>query len=79
MPTKTHHRSGSGKDGPWRVIWDAEVRGFGVRHRARDLTYLVKTRISGRQRVLTIGRHGKGAWGAEAARREAQRLLGLDT
>jgi integrase len=59
------------------VLWDTEVRGFGVRCRARDCTYLVKTRIGGRQRVLTIGRHGRGAWGAESARREAQRLLGL--
>jgi integrase len=62
---------------PDEVLWDNEVRGFGARRRARDTVYLVKTRIGGRQRVLTIGRHGKGAWGAEAARREAQRLLGL--
>ena len=62
---------------PGDVTWDTEVRGFGVRYRARDLTYLVKVRIKGKQRVLTIGRHGKGAWGPETARREAQRLLGL--
>lgn len=29
------------------------------------------------QRILTIGRHGRGAWGPESARREAVRLLGL--
>ena len=29
------------------------------------------------QRILTIGRHGRGAWGPESARREAIRLLGL--
>jgi integrase len=62
---------------PGDVCWDTEVRGFGVRCRARDRIYLVKTRIGGKQRVLTIGRHGRGAWGAEAARREAQRILGL--
>lgn len=62
---------------PGEVFWDTEVRGFGVRCRARDRIYLVKTRISGKQRVLTIGRHGRGAWKAEPARREAQRLLGL--
>jgi integrase len=62
---------------PGEVAWDRDVRGFGVRCRARDRVYLVKTRIAGRQRVLTIGRHGRGAWGAESARREAQRLLGL--
>jgi integrase len=59
------------------VVWDSEVRGFGVRFRARDRVYMVKTRIGGQQRILTIGRHGKGAWGPESARREAQRLLGL--
>lgn len=62
---------------PGEVLWDCEVRGFGARARARDTVYLVKTRIRGRQRVLTIGRHGRGAWGAETARREAQRLIGL--
>ena len=59
------------------TIWDTEVRGFGVRHRARDRVYLLKTRIKGRQRILTIGRDGKGAWGPEKARREAIRLLGM--
>lgn len=62
---------------PGSVLWDTEVRGFGVRYRARDRIYLVKTRIDGRQRVLTIGRDGRGAWGPEKARREAIRLLGL--
>jgi integrase len=59
------------------TIWDSEVRGFGIRHRARDRVYLLKTRIGGRQRILTIGRHGRGDWGPESARREAIRLLGL--
>src|SRR6476469_7331186 len=59
------------------VLWDTEVRGFGVRYRSRDRVYLVKTRIHGRQRILTIGRHGRGSWGPESARREAIRLLGL--
>jgi integrase len=62
---------------PGDVVWDAEVRGLGVRFRSRDRVYMVKTRIAGQQRILTIGRHGKGAWGPESARREAQRLLGL--
>ena len=53
----------------------SDVRGSGIRYRARHLSYLVETRISGRQCVLTIGRHGRGAWGPETARREAVRLL----
>jgi integrase len=59
------------------TVWDTEVRGFGLRHRVRDQVYLLKTRINGRQRILTIGRHARGAWGPESARREAIRLLGL--
>lgn len=39
--------------------------------------YVLKTRIKRRQVILTIGRHGKGAWGPEKARREAIRLLGI--
>jgi integrase len=62
---------------PDDVLWDTEVRGFGVRQRAASAVYLLKTRISGRQRILTIGRNGRGAWGPESARREAIRLLGL--
>lgn len=37
----------------------------------------MKTRIKGRQNLFTIGRHGKGTYGAESARREAIRILGL--
>jgi integrase len=59
------------------VLWDTEVRGFGIRYRSRDRVYLLKTRIKGRQRILTIGRDGRGFWGPESARREAIRLLGL--
>jgi integrase len=62
---------------PNAVLWDSEVRGFGIRQRARSAVYLLKTRIRGRQCILTIGRHGRGAWGPESARREAIRLLGL--
>ncbi len=62
---------------PGMILWDSEVRGFGIRYRSRDRIYLVKTRIKGQQRILTIGRNGRGAWGPETARREAIRLLGL--
>jgi integrase len=61
---------------PGEVIWDRDVRGFGVRRQRRDPVYMLKTRIDGRQRFLTIGTHGKG-WTVDTARREAARLLGL--
>jgi integrase len=62
---------------PGDTLWDSEVRGFGIRCHARSAVYLLKTRISRRQVILTIGRHGRGVWGPESARREAVRLLGL--
>jgi integrase len=61
---------------PGEVLWDSDLRGFGVRRQRRDPVYVLKTRIEGRQRFLTIGTHGKG-WTVETARREAARLLGL--
>jgi integrase len=61
---------------PGETFWDSDVRGFGVRRQRRDPVYVLKTRIDGRQRFLTIGTHGKG-WTVDSARREAARLLGL--
>jgi integrase len=59
------------------VLWDSEVRGFGIRCRASGAKYyILKMRVGGRQRWLTIGRHGS-PWTPESARREALRLLGL--
>ena len=57
------------------VVWDADVRGFGVRRQQRDASYVLKVRVGTRQRFLTIGRHG-APWTPETARREARRLLG---
>lgn len=58
------------------VVWDSDVRGFGVRCQRRDKIYVLKCRYRGRQRWLTIGAHGS-PWTPEKARREAVRLLGL--
>ena len=59
------------------ILWDTEVNGFGVRCRASGAKYYVlKMRVGGRQRWLTIGRHGS-PWTPEQARQEALRLLGL--
>jgi integrase len=57
--------------------WDVEVKGFGVRCRPSGAKhYVLKMRVGGRQRWLTIGRHGS-PWTPDTARREALRLLGL--
>lgn len=57
--------------------WDSDVKGFGVRCRTSGAKfYVLKMRVGGRQRWITIGRHGS-PWTPETARREALRLLGL--
>jgi integrase len=62
---------------PGDIRWDPEVKGFGVRCRpSRAKYYVLKTRIGGRQRWITIGRHGS-PWTPDTARQEALRLLGL--
>lgn len=65
---------------PNETIWDAHhkeaVKGFGVRRQRGDAVYVIKYRVFGRQRFVTIGRHGS-PWTPENARREAKRLFGL--
>ena len=60
---------------PGGLVWDSEVKGFGVRCQRAAKTYVLKTRIGGLQRWITIGRHGS-PWTVEKARQEAVRLLG---
>lgn len=55
-------------------LWDTEVKGFGVRRRFNAAVYALKTPINGRDRWMTIGKHGS-PWAADMARREAIRLL----
>jgi len=57
------------------TVWDDDCRGFGVRRQVRDASYVLKVRIHGRQRFLTIGKHG-APWTPETARMRARRLLG---
>jgi integrase len=63
------------------VLWDIELKGFGVRlQRGGAKSYVLHYRVgTGRGaplRKLTIGRHGS-PWAPEQARAEAKRLLGL--
>ena len=63
------------------VLWDSEIKGFGVRTRPGGAkTYILHYRAgAGRNaplRKLTIGRHGS-PWTPQTARVEAKRLLGL--
>ena len=63
---------------PATTIWDTEVAGFGARRqKSSSVSYIVFYRTAeGRQRVLTIGRHGS-PWTPDTARKEAKRVLGL--
>jgi integrase len=70
-----------GAGGAEAVLWDSELKGFGVRVQRGDTkSYLLHYRVgTGRGaplRKLTIGRHGS-PWAPEQARAEAKRLLGL--
>ncbi len=62
---------------PGMTVWDCTVIGFGARRRqGPQVSYIVVYRTAeGRQRLLTIGRHGS-LWTADTARAEALRLLG---
>ncbi|WP_081871586.1 tyrosine-type recombinase/integrase [Parvularcula oceani] len=57
--------------------WDGELKGFGVqRTKGGTASYVLKFRAGGRQRWLTIGKHGS-PWTPDTARKEAQALLAL--
>jgi integrase len=62
---------------PNQIIWDSAVAGFGTRRQTSDVvSYILKYRtVDGRQRWLTIGRHGS-PWTPDTARDRAKELLG---
>ena len=69
------------KNGAEVVLWDQEIRGFGIRARTGGAkTYILHYRAgTGRGaplRKLSIGKHGS-PWTPDKARTEAKRLLGL--
>lgn len=68
------------KDKPEVVLWDSEIKRFGLRaRRGGAKTYVLHYRAGGGRRAprkLTIGRHGS-PWTPQTARVEAKRLLGL--
>jgi len=59
---------------PDEILRDTEVKGFGVRRRADAVSYFLQTRVKGRLRWFTIGKHG-APWTPATARKEALRLL----
>jgi integrase len=59
--------------GEW--LWDTIVQGFGARRQVNGVFYSLRYRLNGKQRVLSIGRHGS-PWTPDTARSEARRMLG---
>ena len=57
------------------ILWDTSLVGFGARRQRRHVHYLLRYRLNGRQKFVSIGRHGM--WTPDTARNEARRLLGL--
>jgi len=60
---------------PGQELWDTALVGFGCRLQLKHVHYLLRYRLYGKQRFLSIGRHGM--WTPDTARNEARRLLGL--
>ena len=60
-----------------KVIWDEKLQGFGARKQSANgsISFILKTRIGGRQTIITIGRYG--VLTVQAARAEALRLLAM--
>lgn len=58
-----------------QTVWDDQLTGFGCRTAKGGVkSYVVKYRYNGRQRWVTIGRHGS-PWTPKAARSRAQSIL----
>jgi hypothetical protein len=61
---------------PGGLLWDTGVIGFCARRqRGPGITYYVFYRSAGRQRWVTIGRHG-APWTPDMARKKAREILG---
>lgn len=66
------------KPGSRNVLWDSELKGFGLRVTSAGVrTYVLRYQLGGRQgsqRQITLGQHGS-PWTADQARKRAAELL----
>ena len=60
---------------PGKIVWDAEVKGFGLRVMpSGNRLFILKYRAGKAQRWITIGKHGS-PWTPDSARSRAKELL----
>ncbi|MCF8036993.1 MAG: integrase family protein [Desulfobacteraceae bacterium] len=57
------------KDGQ-KLVWDDDLKGFGIRLTPTAKTYIAQGRVNGKTRRVTIGKHG--TWAPHKARESAQ-------
>jgi integrase len=57
-----------------RFLWDSELKGFGIRLTSGARTYVIQARVNGKERRVSIGRHG--VLTVQEARRQAIIQLG---
>lgn len=58
---------------PGDTVWDDQLKGFGARRQKVAVSYILKTSINSKQRLITIGKHGL-PWTPDTARRQAMAL-----
>ena len=56
-----------------QLVWDSELKGFGLRLTPKNATYIVQGRTNGKTRRVTIGKHG--VYTADQARKKALKIL----
>jgi hypothetical protein len=74
MPSAKLTKSLIDKLPPNQIIWDTAIVGLGARRQTRGTFYVVRARVDGKQRMMSLGRHGHLT--VEQARRLAQAALG---
>lgn len=75
MPTEKITKTAVDRLQPGDLLWDSEVAGFGCRCQTKGKFYVLKSRDpGGKQRWITIGKHGDLA--PDQARRQATKLRG---
>jgi integrase len=74
MPTAKLTKSLVDKLPPNQIIWDTAIVGLGARRQTRGTFYVVRARVDGRQKMMSLGRHGHLT--VEQARKLAQAALG---